>query len=277
MYFNLLLLVGLGVSVVMLTRLLVRGIELLASGGFLSAKSKGQLLGYATSMPEMVGTLGTASHGLLGAGLWNIASSNIINVGLFTAAALYYGRLRAAVQRKYFDEIGFAAVAVVVPMLLHWQSGWARSPFTAAALFCLFLSYLYLDRKLNPNPPASVAASYRGQKRPGVGKAAAFIGVGLLGIIVGGKFLGQVAKLVVTDMGMPEWGVGWILGVITSLPEMTAFFAIFAAAQEVGIAEDDDTDCQENLDGLAASNMSNLGLIYPLGIGVFLWIGMRPG
>ena len=74
-------------------------------------------------------------------------------------------------------------------------------------------------------------------------------------------------------MKVPEWAVGWVLGFITSLPEMTAFFAVFASAKEELAGPDDDTDCQENLDGLCASNMSNLALIYPVGILVFLLVG----
>jgi hypothetical protein len=54
---------------------------------------------------------------------------------------------------------------------------------------------------------------------------------------------------------------------------MTAFFSVFGSAKNAGIPADDDTDCQENLDGLAASNMSNLGLIYPIGITMFLVLG----
>jgi hypothetical protein len=54
---------------------------------------------------------------------------------------------------------------------------------------------------------------------------------------------------------------------------MTAFFAVFASARAAdGSAPDDDVDCQENIDGLAASNMSDLGLIYPIGIAVFLYL-----
>ena len=41
---------------------------------------------------------------------------------------------------------------------------------------------------------------------------------------------------------------------------------VFALAKERG----GDESCQQNLDNLAASNMSNVGLIYPIGIIVFL-------
>lgn len=271
---SLVLLIGLAIAVVALTRVVVRGIELYAAAGGMSSKAKGQFLGYATSLPEMVGTIGTAGNGLIGAGLWNIGASNIINVVLFTGAAIYYRRLKALAHRKFLDEMVFAAVALAIPIALSgMQDSAARSPVTAAGLFALFIGYLWLDKRLNPNPPLSIQAA-SGRHKKGAGKARAFglIGFGVLGIILAGNYLGEEAKVVVDGMGVPEWAVGWILGFITSLPEMTAFFAVFASAT-TDMAEGDDTDCQENLDSLAASNMSNLGLIYPIGIAVFLMFG----
>ena len=63
------------------------------------------------------------------------------------------------------------------------------------------------------------------------------------------------------------------IGGASPLPEMTAFFAVFASARTAGLPATDSTDCQENIDSLTASNMSNLGLIYPIGIIVFLTLG----
>ncbi|MEC7987911.1 MAG: sodium/calcium exchanger protein, partial [Myxococcota bacterium] len=97
-------------------------------------------------------------------------------------------------------------------------------------------------------------------------KGIILIVLGLLGIVVTGNYLGMVAESIVNTLNVPQWAVGWILGVITSLPELTTFFAVFAAGKN----SLSDNDCQESLDNLAASNMSNLGLIYPIGIVVFL-------
>jgi len=266
-------LIALGMVVVILTRVVVRGIELYAASGGMSAKSKGQFLGYATSLPELVGTVGTAGNGLLAAGLWNIGASNIINVGLFIIAATWYRRTRCLLKRKFFDEGMFAFAALCIPLVLARYDGVAGSPWTAAGLFGLFVSYVYLDKKLNPNPPPSMAISRGRRDNPGRPRAVAIMVVGVLGLVATGYWLGEIAEVVVEGMGVPQWAVGWILGVITSLPEMTAFFAVFASRAEEGIDEADDTDCQENLDSLAASNMSNLGLIYPIGITVFLLVG----
>ena len=92
--------------------------------------------------------------------------------------------------------------------------------------------------------------------------------MGILGIIVAGNYLGGVAESIVKQMNVPEWAIGWILGVITSLPELTSFYAVFSLAKE----QESDESCQQNLDNLAASNMSNVGLIYPIGIIVFLLV-----
>jgi len=269
---NLGLLVALGVAVVLLTKLVVRGIELYAVAGGMSAKAKGQFLGYATSIPELAGTVGTAGNGLLAAGLWNVGSSNIINLTLFMLAAGYYRRLGALRHRKFVDEMLFALAAAAVPLVLSQLPEMARSPWTAGLLFGFFLAYPVLDRHFNPAPPPSLSIGRIKPEDASRIRGAGLVVVGVLGIILAGNYLGTEAKAVVDGMGVPEWAVGWILGFITSLPELTAFFAVFASAREGDKPPRLDTDCQENLDSLAASNMSNLGIVYPIGICVFLWV-----
>jgi Ca2+/Na+ antiporter len=267
------LMIALGLAVVFITRVIVRGIELYAASGAMTAKAKGQFLGYATSLPELVGTVGTAGNGLLSASLWNVASSNIINLTLFVMAASFYRRVPALFKRKFLDEIAFALVAFGVPLVLCQWDGLARSPLTAVALFGFFLAYLFIDHRPNPDPPPSMTAGRnRGDATIRV-KGIALTVVGVLGIVLAGNYLGDQAEIVVRGFGVSEWAVGWILGFITSMPEMTAFFAVFASAREGDRPPTDDTDCQENLDSLAASNMSNLGFVFPIGIAVYLFFG----
>ncbi|GAG25309.1 unnamed protein product, partial [marine sediment metagenome] len=62
--------------------------------------------------------------------------------------------------------------------------------------------------------------------------------------------------------------IGWILGFITSLPELTSFFEIYRLEKKNGRLHLLD-DTQEALDALVSSNMSNLGVILPIGIIVY--------
>ena len=81
--------------------------------------------------------------------------------------------------------------------------------------------------------------------------------------------LEALVEEVVNQLGVHPAIAGWMLGLVTSLPEMVTFFAIYAQARKKGTSHLGE-DTQEALDNLAASNMTNTGLIYPLGLAVFL-------
>jgi Ca2+/Na+ antiporter len=307
-----------GLAVVAATRLLLyRGIERAGELAGLSPKAQGQILGYSTSVPELVGTVSTAAMGLIGAGLWNVAASNIINLVLFLSASFFYRQSRELLNRNFLDEAGFSVGAILIPILLVAGGGMGRSIWTAAGLFGYFALYIVVDRWLDrgtgtgtatgtakgtgtgpgsapdagsapaagpaggaersgPAPAAEPSEAEQESSTQGRGRsvlwAVGMILAGLLVIVVAGRFLGSAAEGVVKRMGLSEMAVGWILGVLTSLPELTSFFSIYASSREKGrLHEVEDT--QEALDNLAASNMSNLGVIYPLGILVYLALG----
>ena len=58
--------------------LVIYGINVLSTALRFSVKTKGQIIGYATSIPELVVIVSSAFAGVFEAGFWNIASSNII-------------------------------------------------------------------------------------------------------------------------------------------------------------------------------------------------------
>ena len=259
-------LILLGAMVIAITKfLLIKGIQWTSDAWKMPRKVQGQVMGYATSAPELVGTVSTASKGLLGAGLWNVAASNIINLALFVSASIIYKRTTSLKKKKFIDEFGFAIGAITLPLVLVTRREWAESPYAALLLFIFFISYLILDKKFNPPVPDQEDKDQNHDSKKGM-QGIVLLLLGIVGIIVAGSYLGIVAESIVKQLSVPEWAVGWILGVITSLPEMTSFYAVFAAAK----GSHDDDDCQQNLDNLAASNMSNVGLIYPIGIVVFI-------
>ncbi len=202
------------------------------------------------------------------AGLWNIASSNIINWVLLCSAVLFYHQQRDLFQRQFLDEILFATVAVLVPLsLMHFKLD--QSPLIIIGLFGFFALYKVLDIRLNvaPEEPELVRVSHGG-----LGLGLLFVTMSLVLIIIAGNSLGKSAQTIVHTVGVPAWAVGWILGFATSVPEMTSFFHTYAAAKrrnELHLL----SDTQEALDNLTASNMANLGLIYPFGLAVFLLLG----
>jgi Ca2+/Na+ antiporter len=86
----LLLIISATTVLVAVKYLLIMGIGNLSAVFRLSAKARGQITGYATSIPELTALTAGAFAGVFDAGLWNIASSNIINWVLFLAIIVVF-------------------------------------------------------------------------------------------------------------------------------------------------------------------------------------------
>ncbi len=69
----------------------------------------------------------------------------------------------------------------------------------------------------------------------------------LIAIAIAGMFLGDATADVVEQLGVHPAIAGWILGVVTSIPEMVSFFAVYGAANREGKLRDLN-DTQEALD-----------------------------
>ena len=161
----LIMIVSAGAIVLLVKFGLLRGIDQIANALNWSATSRGQVTGYATSVPELVCLVSAGLAGVWEAGLWNIASSNIINVILMSLAVTRYRQVRELFKLRFVDEVGF----------------------------------------------------------------------------------------------------------VTSIPEVVSFFAVFAASRSEGRL-DELNDTQEVLDNLASSNMSNVGVVYPIGLLAYLLV-----
>jgi Ca2+/Na+ antiporter len=244
---------------------LLRGIDNIANSMNWSAKARGQVTGYATSVPELVCLVSAGLAGVWEAGLWNIASSNIINVGLMLTAVLYHRQFGELLNRRFADEVCFAALAVVVPLVLM-RSGMDTQWYLVPILLGFFVIYQVVDTRVNrpdkkeEDPPEAVGSLPFGLI---LGLSA------LIAIAVAGMFLGDATADVVKQMGVQPAIAGWILGVVTSIPEMVSFFAVYGAAKREGKLQDLN-DTQEALDNLTGSNMANVGIAYPIGLLAFL-------
>ncbi|MHC4886091.1 MAG: hypothetical protein ACYTGH_13520 [Planctomycetota bacterium] len=257
------------VTVVAVRFLVMRGIDAVCEVLGLSSKAKGQILGYATSLPELVVVSSSAYMGVFDAGFWNIASSNIINWCLFLSALLIYRQHRDLWQVKFIDELGFGVLSVVIPLVMLWLAV-ETTPMVAGGLIAFFIVYKVVDRRVNPAPEKGETRAGEEEPASGVGLGVGLLVVGLLLVVGAGRFLGGAAQALIEDpaLAIPAWAVGWILGFITSIPELTGFFEIYRVHKKRGTLDLDD-DTQESLDALVASNLCNLGVILPVGVLIF--------
>jgi Ca2+/Na+ antiporter len=243
---------------------LLRGIDNIANAMQWSAKARGQVTGYATSVPELVCLVSAGLAGVWKAGLWNIASSNIINAGLMLLAVLYYRQFGELLNKRFADELGFASLAVAVPLVLM-QGGLDTQWYLVPILLGFFVLYQLVDKRINRPQADETVAEAVGSLPFGL-----ILGLSaLIAIIIAGIFLGDATAEVVEQLGVHPAIAGWILGTVTSIPEMVSFFAVYAAASHEGRLRDLN-DTQEALDNLTGSNMANVGIVYPIGLLAFL-------
>jgi len=249
--------------------LVIYGIEILCGTLKLSSKTKGQIIGYATSLPEFVVVISSAAAGVFDAGFWNIASSNIINSVLFLSAVLAYRQHRELFNAAFLDEAVFGILSVAIPLTL-FQMGIDLRANTSVCigLLGLFVVYKVIDRAANPKQAG------KGDDQPAAGglfKGVMAMVAGVAVILVAGKFLGSSAGVLIEKLRAPAWLVGWVLGFITSIPELASFFEIFRLHKQRGTL-DQIHDTQEALDALVASNLCNLGIILPLGAILYMLV-----
>jgi Ca2+/Na+ antiporter len=242
---------------------LVPGIDRLSASLGWSLKARGKATGYATSVPELVTLVAAGLSGVWDAGLWNIASSNLINLSFATMALVYYKRVPVVADRDFVKELTFAGIGIAAPLVLM-RFGLDTHGGIIPVLLVLFGAYLLLDKGNGDAPEGQEAGA---DNSPWIGLG--LIVGSLVAISIAGNFLGGATRDVVQLMGISAMATGWILGLITSLPEAVTFFAVFSARRVFG-STDRKAQVQELLDNLAASNMSNSGLIYPIGLGIYL-------
>jgi Ca2+/Na+ antiporter len=253
-------------AIILLVKLgLLRAIDNIANAMKWSAKTRGQITGYATSVPEFVCLVSAGLAGVWEAGLWNIASSNIINSGLMLFAVLFYRQLGDLFNLRFLDEISFASFAILVPLFLM-EVGLDTQWYLVPLLLCFFVFYLVVDKQVNRPAREEKTAQQAAANLP----FGTILGLSaLIAISIAGIFLGSATAAVVEQLGLRPVIAGWILGLVTSIPEMVSFFAIYAAARREGKLQGLN-DTQETLDNLTGSNMANVGVVYPFGLLVFL-------
>ena len=184
------------------------------------------------------------------------------------SAILFYRQFGELLNVRFIDEVLFAGLAVIVPIVLMrfgMDTQWVLVPI----LLGFFVIYRVVDRKVN-RPTGGPEDEGDADQAVGNLHLGVILGVtALIAIAIAGMFLGNATAGVVEQLGVHPALAGWILGVVTSIPEMVSFFAVYAASQREGKSHELN-DTQEALDNLTGSNMANVGIVYPIGLLAFL-------
>lgn len=269
----LLFLIQVSLIVIVARFLLYKPAKAIAHRLQLAEKTSGQILGYLTSAPELVTTIFVALNGFMAAVAYNILSSNVINVFLAFIAAAVYGKWRELLSLKLWREQLLILASIAVPIVVL-TTGQVEAAWTIPAFLLGYLGYLLVIRRISSDSPVPfetdeivhLQVDSRLSTRWFVVLNVSIIVVALGGLYFLGDALGSTVRELGTTFGVPEIILGVLIGVVTSLPELTTFFASYGWHRAQGT----NRATEEVTHNLLASNVSNLLLIQTLGVLIFL-------
>lgn len=236
--------------------LLIKGADWLVAGATSIARRFGlsdliiglTVVAFGTSAPELAVSLLAAFEGKTDVAVGNVLGSNISNILLILGLAALIFPL--AVQRTTITrEIPLSILAVVVMGVLAndklidsaGSSIISRGDGLALlAFFSIFIFYVYtLARSLVKTGLEEVdeTVTIEAQPSPTIWLALGLVGVGLVGLIVGGRWVVDGAVEIATQFGLSQTLIGLtVVAIGTSLPELaTSVVAALKKSPDIAV------------------------------------------
>jgi len=181
------------------------------------------VVAFGTSAAEMVVNIFAALQGVPDLAIGNILGSNISNIFLVLGVSAMIYPLTVK-RGTVWKEIPLGILAVAVLFVLSNDVLFGNSEthnilsigdgLVLLSFFAIFLYYTYGLTKVDSDEPSKIA-------KYSLTKSLSLLFVGLLGLIVGGKFIVDNGVIIAQLFGMSELFIGLtIVAIGTSLPEL---------------------------------------------------------
>lgn len=261
-----------GLIVLISKYVLVTTLRKLAEALNLKAKTVGDIAGYATSVPELLTIITSSLRGLTGASVYNILSSNVINLIQYLGAILLNKNTSKLRNRAIITDLVLVFFTIAIPIVFLKLD--IELKLTVVPLFIILYSLfivlnnhvhkLYLkneDEELEEEIEAEIKEEKKKPKKVLLYVSILII-TGILLFFIG-ELLGDTLENLCNIFGVSEVIVGILLGFVTSLPELITFFESQRHYKKV---EDDMLGVVEATNNLLTSNILNLFAIQTVGI-----------
>jgi len=224
--------------------ILIKGADLLVDGSASIAKKFNisniviglTIVAFGTSTPEFIINIFASAQGNTGIAIGNILGSNIANILLILGiAAIIYPIV--AKKNTVLKEIPFSLLAIVLVGIMVNKSNGSFSGLTridGLILLCFFIAFLYYVFTITKSTKDLPEECH--VKHLSYFKSIMFIILGLLGLLVGGKWIVDGAVKIAQSFKVSESLIGLtVVAIGTSLPEL-ATSAIAAYKKQTDIA-----------------------------------------
>lgn len=274
-----------GVIVLISKYILVRTLRNLAENLNLKPKMVGDIAGYATSVPELLTISASSIRGLTSASIYNILSSNIINLVQYIGSILLNKNRKAFENKAIKIDIILVLLTIAIPLLLMWLN--IELNIKIVPIFVLlYILFIYINSNVHKlylslqDRELEKKIQKEGEKEAGNTRktllyVVILIVTGILLFVVG-DLLGETLENLASLFNVSETIIGILLGFATSIPELITFFE--AQKHYKNQSSDDILGVVEATNNLLTSNILNLFVIQTIGILIYiivnwLWIG----
>ena len=266
-----------GLIVLISKYILVTTLRKLAEALNLKPKTVGDVAGYATSVPELLTITTSSLRGLTGASVYNILSSNVINLIQYLGAILLNKNISKLRNKAIITDLALVFFTIIIP-ITFLKFNIELNLIVVPLFIILYILFRFLNNHVHKlylkNEDAELEEEIEEEKLEQKKNSKNVIIYVLVLIITGillfvvGELLGDTLENLCNLFGVSEVIVGILLGFVTSLPELITFFE---AQRHYKKIDDDMLGVVEATNNLLTSNILNLFAIQTIGI-VLIWI-----
>lgn len=264
-----------GLIVIISKYILVKTLRNLAENLNLKSKTVGNIAGMATSVPELLTICASSYSGLVNASIYNVLSSNIINLVQYYSAIILNKNQKTLKNKAIKVDLLLVGITIILPVFFIL----IKSEFKFSMVPILILLYLgcnkinsnvhdlYLkeeDKEIEKNQEEEDRLEIGNKKK--IAKNIAILMVTGILLFIVGNLLGETLKNLCLRFGIPQIIIGIILGFTTSIPELITFFE---SQKHHSKTENDVLGVVEATNNLLTSNVMNLFIIQSIGIIIF--------
>lgn len=234
----------------------------------LSSRTTGNIAGIATSVPELLTVSFSAFTGLIEISSFNIISSNIINFIQYLIS-IFINRNQNILSNKALKiDIIMIIFTILLPLvLINVQKDISIIP----AFILLFILFYIINKNAHKLYLSKVRTTIEKEEQVKTNKIQIglnFIYLILIAILLYliGSLLSNTLTNLCIKFNIPEFILGVLLGVITSIPELITFIE---SQKHHMKNENRETGVVEATNNLLTSNIMNLFIIQSIGILIY--------
>ena len=262
-----------GLIIIISKYILVNILRKFAENLELKPKTIGHITGYATSIPELLTITIASINGLYNTSIFNILSSNIINLVQYIISVISNKNKKAFTNKAIKIDIVLILFTIIIPMFIICKN--IKMDIKIIPIFIiLYLLFQYLNnnthklylekeqKEIEERIEEEVQFE-KGKTRKTVFYIISLISVGILLYIIGER-LGENLESLCIKFKIPEFIIGILLGFITSIPELITFFE---SQRYYKLNNDNELlGVVEATNNLFISNILNIFVIQTIGI-----------